>query len=98
MIFRPNRDFLAELKAQRSYVEGMAVVGRRVVHEAQRVAPVGETHDYVDSFAVVIVGSQVFVTNFDFAAHLVEWGSVNNPAYAPIRRGVRNAGLKLHGM
>jgi hypothetical protein len=27
-------------------------------------------------------------------AHLVEWGSANNPAYAPIRRAVRSSGLR----
>jgi hypothetical protein len=27
--------------------------------------------------------------------HLVEYGSVNNPPYAPLRRGTRAAGLRL---
>lgn len=27
--------------------------------------------------------------------HLVEYGSANNPPYAPLRRGVRAAGLRL---
>ena len=30
--------------------------------------------------------------------HLVEFGSVNNPPYAPIRSGVQAAGLRLEGM
>lgn len=31
----------------------------------------------------------------DFAWHLVEYGSVNNTPYAPLRRGTRAAGLRL---
>lgn len=31
----------------------------------------------------------------DIAAHIVEWGSVNNPAYAPLRRAAEQLGLKL---
>lgn len=31
----------------------------------------------------------------DIAAHLIEWGSVNNPAYAPLRRGAEQLGLKV---
>lgn len=27
--------------------------------------------------------------------HLIEFGSVNSPAYAPFRRGIRAAGLRL---
>lgn len=30
----------------------------------------------------------------DFAGHLAEWGSVNNPAYAPLRRGAERVGLR----
>jgi hypothetical protein len=34
------------------------------------------------------------VSTYPFA-HIVEWGSVNSPAYAPFRRGIRAAGLRL---
>lgn len=33
--------------------------------------------------------------NTDPFAHLIEWGSANNPAYAPIRKAVRALGLKF---
>lgn len=29
----------------------------------------------------------------DVAGHMAEWGSVNNPAYAPLRRGAARAGF-----
>jgi len=35
------------------------------------------------------------VVNTDHGAHFDEWGSVNNPPYAPLRTGVRAAGLRL---
>jgi hypothetical protein len=44
-------------------------------------------------------GDGVRVTNTDHGAHIDEWGSVNSPPYAPLRRAVRAAGLRLdeHG-
>lgn len=38
-------------------------------------------------------GARVMAT--DPFGHLVEWGSANNPPYAPLRRGVLAAGLRL---
>jgi hypothetical protein len=40
-------------------------------------------------------GDQLAVINTDYAGHLMEWGSVNNHAHAPLRRGVRSAGLQF---
>lgn len=37
----------------------------------------------------------VRVVNTDHAGHLMEFGSANNPPHAPLRRGVRAAGLRL---
>lgn len=41
----------------------------------------------------------VRVVNTDHGAHIDEFGSVNSPAYAPLRRGARRAGFRLdeHG-
>lgn len=35
------------------------------------------------------------VATTDFAGHMVEWGSANNPPYAVLRRATRAAGLTL---
>lgn len=40
-------------------------------------------------------GDRTLIVNTDHAGHLQEWGSVNNPAHAPLRRGVRAAGFRL---
>lgn len=95
MTFRPNSRFTEELEATPAFRAGMAVIGQQVAHQARLVAPVGETGRYAQSFAVIQVGGVTLVTNMDFAAHLVEFGSVNNEAYAPLRQGVRRAGLTL---
>ena len=47
------------------------------------------------STKVVTEGDEVRLVNLDHAGHLQEWGSRNNPPHAPLRRGVRAAGLRL---
>lgn len=67
-----------------------------VRREAEGIAP-DHTGYYKERFTMVRAGARGYrVGNRDFAAHLVEWGSVNNEPYAPLRRGVAAAGLRLH--
>lgn len=40
-----------------------------------------------------VVGRRIRV--LDVFWHLIEYGSRNNPAYAPLRRGIRAAGLRF---
>lgn len=40
-------------------------------------------------------GERAVVVNSDYAAHLIEFGSQNNPAHAPLRRAVRAVGLRF---
>lgn len=42
-------------------------------------------------------GLEVTVYSSDWAAHLVEFGSANNPAYSPFRRAASSLGLRLRG-
>lgn len=64
---------------------------------ARRLGPTPGTHHYERSIgwavgrdAIGILG-RVFST--DIAAHMIEFGSVNNPPYAPLRNGVESTGL-----
>lgn len=41
------------------------------------------------------IGKDLYLVNTDAGGHLDEWGSINNPAYAPLRNGVRRAGFDL---
>lgn len=47
------------------------------------------------TITVNVAGDEVRLVNTDHAAHLQEWGGRNNPPHAPLRRGVRAAGLRL---
>jgi hypothetical protein len=78
-----------------------------VVDYAKRIAPVGsgiggsyeqgygEPGDYRRSLKVVIRGGHIFVTAMDWKAHWIEWGTVDTPTFATIRRAVRESGLDL---
>lgn len=57
-------------------------------------APIGDTEDFVHSIFVAPKDDGYVVYSNDFAAHLIEFGSVRNPAYAPFRRAVMAAGLR----
>lgn len=74
-------------------MEGFA---RRVEKRAKGAAPTFTGH-YARSFTVVWDGERNawLVGNTDIAAHLIEFGSVNNPPFAPLRRGTTAAGLRL---
>lgn len=62
-------------------------IARAAADEAKRLAP-GEQDRYV------VAGEDWFGSNYTFW-HLVEFGSVNNPAYASLRRATGNIGLRL---
>lgn len=93
-LYIPNPFFLAELRAQREHQEGMAEIAETVKDAAIDVAP-ERTGAYKDSLEVAQDGTRTAVLTTDFAGHLIEFGSRNNPAYAPLRTGARKAGLRL---
>ena len=66
----------------------------KVRRTAQALAPRGTEH-YAKSLSVQEDGDQVAVVSTDIAAHLIEFGSVNNPVYAPLRRAAEAQGLRL---
>ena len=45
---------------------------------------------------VLTNGPNFAVSNVGPFGHLDEWGSVNNPPYAPLRRAVEASGLEFH--
>lgn len=74
-----------------------AVVAGTVASVAPR-----HTGDFAGSIRVaparvVPRGLAVTVYSTDWAAHIVEFGSINNPAYAPFRRAAAALRLVLHG-
>lgn len=94
-MFRPNSRARAQLERDPAYRQLRRHAARAAAGAARAIAPVGRTGDYQDSIDDREYGDEVVVESTDPFAHLVEFGSVNNPAYAPLRRGVRAAGLDL---
>lgn len=97
MFFRKNPNFDKELSAEEAFRQGMKTGPAAAIKSSvEQVAPTGATGNYADSIEVnELPDGSIVVATTDFAGHIVEWGSVNNPAYAPLRRGVRAAGARL---
>lgn len=72
----------------------------RAANETRRIAPRGPTRQYSKSIVegpieVTAKGVKTSYGSTDFAAHIVENGSVNNPPYRPLTRGAQALGLKV---
>lgn len=70
---------------------------REVESQAQRFANTGRFAGSIEVLPPERTpdGVKVTVTSTDPDAHLVEWGSKNNPAYAPFRKAASALGLRL---
>ena len=90
-----DANFERELEAMPGNIAHRRRAAEQVRSFATGLAPRGVTDNYAASLDVVQRGTDVYVRTNDFAGHMVEWGSVNNRPYAPIRRAVRAAGLRL---
>lgn len=81
-----------DIRRQPGYNAAMEIRTRRVATAVRAYAAgFAETGYYARH--VRVIGNSVVST--DPFGHLVEFGSVNNVAYAPLRRGVLAAGLRL---
>lgn len=94
MRFVKNPVGIAEVESAAALSELLKGKAEDVKREAEAIAP-DHTGYYKSRFVTGKVGKGYRVGNLDFAAHLVEAGSVNNPAYSPLRRGAQAAGLHL---
>lgn len=89
--FRRNPLFERQMRADPGYESGLAKIAGRGADKIRAAAPTGGTGYYRRS--VRSQGTSIVIS--DPFWHLIEWGSANNPPYAPIRRGIRAAGLHL---
>jgi hypothetical protein len=92
--FVHNPAFAAELAASPTMQTALSAAAVVIAGEIRRAAPIGQGPD-AGHYKRSIRSKGPVVYSTDPFAHLVEWGSVNNPAYAPLRRGVLAAGLRL---
>lgn len=93
--FKRNPNFERDLKREPWFQEHLDGAAAAVKEAAERESPIGATEDYIHGFKLSKTPSTRKVGNTDTFAHLVESGSVNNPPYAPLRRGAGAAGLRL---
>ena len=90
MRYRPNPAFHSELEATPEFQAGE----RRIAVEVAKIVRAGAPrHSGAYKRSIRARGRLVVTT--DAFWHVIEFGSVNNPPYAPFRRGVRAAGLRL---
>lgn len=93
--FRANPAFDEEMQAEPRFQKGMREIGNGVARKADQLAHRIMPRHRTAEIRVVREGSEIFVVNTSHGGHIDEFGSQNNPAYSPIRRGVRAAGLRL---
>lgn len=95
MTFIPNPLFATEFEREPRTRLGMAAVAESVKGIAESLAP-EVSGDYAGAFHVVEDARGTHLVNTDWKGHWVEWGTVNMPPQAVIRRAVQAAGLNLN--
>lgn len=94
--FKANPHLGAELGADLRRRRAMVPAAQAVARHAE-----GMTHSAMPrkgqprKIRVGEINGEVVVANTNHGAHLEEFGQAKTPVYAPLRRGVRAAGLKL---
>lgn len=98
--FIPNPAFQAQMEASDETRDGLQAFAEDQVAPLARAnaEAAGEPwmpragHELIE---VEVTEDGVYVVNSDWAAHLAEFGSVNNPVIAPLRRAAMAAGLDV---
>lgn len=90
--FVPNRGFEQQISASLDMRNLQDHVGKRAAGAVRQSAPTGPTGQYRRSIRSDVVLEDgrwtARVGSSDWAWHMVEFGSANNPIYAPLRRGL----------
>lgn len=87
-----ERGWQAKARQQPEYDAGLKRKTLEVHAAAKEIAPTGAHHGYYRR-RLKVSGTKVLAT--DAFWHLVEFGSVNNPPYAVLRRAAIAVGLRL---
>lgn len=88
--FEPNPNFERGIERQPEFQKAMATRAAVVRRAAEELAPyaTGYYRKHLRQRGSTVVAADPFW-------HLLEYGSRNNPPYAPLRRAVIEAGLRL---
>lgn len=89
-------DRLFRTQEARHLVERAADACARAANEAAPVGATGETSRSYEGFGSEIVDgvATAYFGSRSSIWHIIEFGSVNNPAYRPMTKGVERVGLK----
>jgi hypothetical protein len=97
--FLRNKNFESEVEAQSEHRAGLREVAEGVKRGAEAaVRSIGGPWMPRKDHDVIEVGEDedgVYVANTAHSGHLEEYGSQNNPPYAPLRQGAQSAGLRV---
>lgn len=90
--FVPNPNFVKEMerKSTGPLLVAAAAVSVQAERTAHRIMPSGR-----GTFEIQVEGDAVRLANVDHGGHLDEFGSRNNPPYAPLRTAVRSERLRM---
>lgn len=88
----PNPAFTTEVQEQPQHKKGMRSITKVA---ARAVKAAARPHRNTGYYERRVKAKAQSVVASDFAWHWVEFGSINNPPYAPFRRGLRAAGTRL---
>ena len=84
MRYLPNPRFIPEFLRSRDSNEVVQETTEQIAEQVQAIADsIADTGDYARSLRV----EDNKVVSDDPAAHIIEHGSINNEAFAPLRRG-----------
>jgi hypothetical protein len=99
MIFKPNPSFEREIAAEEETKAGLARAAEPARANAENFARQAGApwmarsgHQTVE---IEVDDQGVALVNTDYAGHLQEYGSTNNPPHAPLRRGALAAGFEV---
>ncbi len=96
MTFVSNQHFEDEWKRSDDGAAFLRDVAGSIADAARGLAPV-KTGDYQSSITVTDAedGNGVWVVATDWKAGFIEFGTTNNPAWAPLLRGAESVGLTV---
>lgn len=83
-----------QIRSWPTYKAYMAHVASAITDQAKVTAPRGKTGDAQRKLRTAAAGDVAAAISDDFAWHLIEFGSIKNPAYSPFRRAVLSLGLR----
>lgn len=95
MAFLPNPDAVPELMEDELIREGLGRAVEPARELAEHYAPGIMDRPGRRQIEVVVREDGVYLANTAYGAAIEEFGSRNNPPYAPLRRAAQEAGIRF---